>query len=76
MSRQAGGFTAGALIPCRAKMISVSAFSADQQKDHDSGNNNDYQHFLWADQHSRHNNFVSLFIQPVSGRFLSNVSFG
>jgi hypothetical protein len=46
----------------------VSAFSADNQKDHDSGNNNDYQHFLWADQYSRHNNFISLFIQPVSGK--------
>jgi len=47
----------------------VSASSANQQKDHDSGNNNDYQHFLWADQYSRHNNSASLFIQPVSGKF-------
>jgi hypothetical protein len=68
LSRQAGGFTAAAFIPCRAKIISVSALSADHQKDHDSGNNNDYQHFLWADQHSRHNDSASLFIQPISGK--------
>jgi hypothetical protein len=43
----------------KRRLLRGSAFSADKQEDDDAGNDDDYQHFFWTEQHGQHYELVS-----------------